>query len=42
MNGIWLLYCNSILKFKLIVMNVFLLRREKFENCKFCGKQIGI
>lgn len=34
---IWLPYCNSISKLKLIVMNVFSLLREKLENCKFCG-----
>lgn len=35
MNGIWLPYCNSISKLKLIVMNVFSLLREKLENYKF-------
>lgn len=32
---IWLPYCNSISKLKLIVMNVFSLLREKLENYKF-------
>lgn len=35
MNGIWLPYCNSISKLKLIVMNVFSLLREKLENANF-------